>query len=180
MPAKHRGEFPEGRQGLQLEAQPPGEENQVWLELPAEFQELAVAVLLVRQGVILEKIDPLGKNPQVMGQVIEGVDDVAVKGGVHQVGHEDPGVAPQLLEGPGQPGAHRRPGDVHHDDDASGIVLLQDRTLQSIQGQQVSSLFNWRSWMSFSTSWGGRHRTLPNCRAVRMTRAECSSFSILL
>ena len=80
------------------------------------------------RGVILEKIDALGQDSQVVGQVVESVDDIAVKGGVHQVGHEDPGVAPQLVEGPGQPGAHRRPGDVHHDDDAFWILLLQTET----------------------------------------------------
>ena len=55
-----------------------------------------------------------------MGQEIELVDKIAVKAAVDQVGHEDPGLAPLSLKGPGQTLAHRRPGDVYHDDDALG------------------------------------------------------------
>src|SRR3974377_2110219 len=64
VPAKHRGELSEGRQGLQLEAQPPGEEDQVRLKLPAELQELAVGVLFWGQGGILEKIEAVGRVRQ--------------------------------------------------------------------------------------------------------------------
>jgi hypothetical protein len=61
-------------------------------------------------------------------QMIQMVNDITVKGGVDQVGHEDPGLAALFGKGPGQALPHRRPGDIHHNDDARRIAPFHNKT----------------------------------------------------
>ena len=69
-------------------------------------------------GVAFKEVDGLGHQAQIVGIVIEGMDDIAVKEGVAGPGVEDPGVRAPPGKGVSQGIRQGRLGGVPDDENA--------------------------------------------------------------